>query len=93
VSARTANNHNKGATGGDPVRKSMEGAPRRCADFEGTLRVFGQLAVTEACISGSCGICLLQNGDCILLASNNRIRILPNARTRTKTNNDEGAIK
>lgn len=41
-------------------------APCRFLSVEKALRELSQLAVTEACVSGSCDICLFQTGFCMM---------------------------
>ena len=41
-------------------------APYRSPSVEKALRELSQMAVTEACVSGSCDICVLQTDLCML---------------------------
>ena len=50
----------------DPAIESAGMGPRRSPAVEQALRELAQLAITEACLSGLCEMCLYRPDDCTI---------------------------
>lgn len=50
----------------DPAIESAGMGPRRSPSVEQALRELAQLAITEACLSGVCDMCLYLPGGCMI---------------------------